>query len=94
MTFAWHESKDRGNRQKHGVSFETAAQVFQDPQAVSYLDRLIDDEERWHTVGLAGGVTILLAVHTSEEANDEEEIRIIAAEKANPRERALYDPSH
>ena len=70
MVFAWDESKDRVNRRKHGVSFETAAQVSQDPPAVSYLDRLIDDEQRWHTVGLVGGVTILLAVHTNEEAND------------------------
>ena len=94
MVFAWDESKDRVNRQNHGISFETAAQVFQDPQAVSYLDRLLDDEERWHTVGLVGSVTSLLVVHTSEEANDEEEIRIISARKANPRERALYNPSH
>jgi len=94
MVFAWDENKARANRQKHNVSFETAVSVFQDPNAVSYFDRLIDNEERWHTVGLVGGVTILLVVHTSEEASDEEEIRIISARKANSRERALYSQTH
>jgi uncharacterized DUF497 family protein len=94
MVFAWDENKDRVNRRKHGVSFETAALVFQDPQAISYFDRLVDDEERWHTVGLVGAVTILLVVHVSEEANDEEKIRIISARKADSRERALYNPTH
>ena len=91
MIFAWDASKDRSNRRKHGVSFETAARVFEDPHAVSYLERVVDDDERWHTIGLAGGITLLLVVHTSEEQNGEEEIRIISARKASSRERALYE---
>ena len=92
MVFAWDETKDRINQRKHGVSFQTAARVFEDPNAVSYVDRLVDDQERWHTIGLAGGVAVLLVVHTSEEQHGEEEIRIISARKASSRERALYDP--
>jgi len=38
----------------------------------------------------AGCIAIILVVHTSEEQNGEEEIRIISARKASPRERALY----
>ena len=91
MFLAWDENKDRINRRKHGVSFLTAARAFQDPKAVSYLDCVIDDEERWHTIGLAGGVALLLVVHTIEEEHGEEEIRIISARKASPRERSLYD---
>jgi len=90
MVFAWDTAKDRVNRRKHGVSFETAARVFEDPQAVSYLDQFVDDEERWHTIGLVGGITLLLVVHTSEEENGEEKVRIISARKANGGERALY----
>ena len=41
-----------------------------------------------------GGIVILMAVHTVQEANDEEEIRIISARKANSRERALCNPTH
>jgi uncharacterized DUF497 family protein len=42
---------------------------------------------------LAGDIVILLVVHTVEEQNDEEEIRIISARKASSRERALYEAS-
>ena len=94
MVFAWDENKNRSNRRKHGVSFETAARVFEDPNVVSYRDRVVDEEERWHSVGCAAGFAILLVVHTSEELNGEEEIRIISARKASPRERALYHPRH
>ena len=94
MVFAWDAVKDRVNRRKHGVSFETAARVFEDPQAVSYRDRIVDDEERWHTVGQAAGITLILVVHTSEEENGEEKVRIISARKATPSERALYHSAH
>jgi uncharacterized DUF497 family protein len=91
MVFAWDERKNQINQRKHGISFEAAIRVFQDPHAVSYLDRIVDGEERWHTIGLAGGITLLLVVHTSEEEHGEEKIRIISARKASSRERALYD---
>ncbi len=51
MVFAWDEDKNRSNRRKHGVSFDTAARIFEDPHAISYLDRVVDDEQRWHTIG-------------------------------------------
>jgi uncharacterized DUF497 family protein len=89
----WDETRDRTNRRKHGVSFETVVKVFADPDAVSYLDRIVDGEERWHTLGLVGGIVILLVVHTIEVQNGEEEVRIITARKASSRERALYEAS-
>jgi hypothetical protein len=94
MVFAWDETKNRANRRKHGISFETAARVFEDPDAVSYLDRVVDQEERWHSIGSSAGIAILLVVHTSEKQNGEEEIRIVSARKATPRERALYRSDH
>ena len=30
LKFEWDEEKDRINRQKHGISFETASYVFRD----------------------------------------------------------------
>jgi uncharacterized DUF497 family protein len=91
MLFAWDEAKNRINRRKHGVSFESAVRVFEDPAAVSYVERVVEGQERWHTTGLADGVAILLVVHTVEEENGEEKVRIISARKAGPRERALYE---
>jgi hypothetical protein len=90
MIFAWDESKNRANRRKHRVSFEAAVRVFEDPRAVSYVERVVDGEERWHTIGSAGAIAILLIVHTVEEQNGEENVRIISARKAAPGERALY----
>ncbi|MGO8737096.1 MAG: BrnT family toxin [Terriglobia bacterium] len=90
MVFAWNENRNRINRRKHGVSFEAAVRVFEDPGAVSFVERVIEGQERWHTIGVAGSVAILLVVHTVEEKNGEEKVRIISARKAAPRERALY----
>ena len=91
MVFVWDDLKNRTNQRKHDVSFETAAIAFYDPGAISYPDRFVDGDERWHLVGIVGSMTLLLVVHTIREEHGEEEIRIISARKANRRERALYD---
>ena len=31
MKFEWSDSKNRSNKEKHGVSFEEAREVFDDP---------------------------------------------------------------
>ncbi|MGH9742023.1 MAG: BrnT family toxin, partial [Candidatus Acidiferrum sp.] len=38
MNFVWDEEKDRRNVDKHGVSFEFACGVFEDPHAISLRD--------------------------------------------------------
>jgi uncharacterized DUF497 family protein len=91
IVFVWDEGKNRINRRKHGVSFDSAIRVFADHNAASYVDRLVDGEERWHTIGLAGCIALLLVVHTIGEENGEENCRIISARKASPRERGLYE---
>lgn len=94
MIFRWDEKKNRSNQQKHGLSFETGMLVFDDPNAVMYPDRFVEGEERWHAIGRASGVAILVVVHTINEDYGEETIRIISARKANRRERALYPSPH
>ena len=91
MRFVWDDEKNRRNRAKHKVSFETAALVFDDPSALSIAGGYIEDEERWQTLGLVGGIVVLLVAHTTYEENGEEVIRIISARKATPRERRAYD---
>lgn len=52
MKFEWDEEKNRINQDKHGVSFEWAKEVFEDPLQISKLDhRFSYFEERWITVG-------------------------------------------
>ncbi len=89
MRYAWDEEKNRRNRAKHGVSFETAQLVFEDPFSLSVNDEGVAGEQRWHTLGSIGGIVVLLVVHTSEE--DTGTIRIISARKATPQERRRYE---
>lgn len=92
MRFGWDERKNRINRRKHRVSFETAALVFDDPCHISHLDREVEGELRWQTIGMVKGIHVLLVVHTSPESDNEEgeNIRIISARKATPQERRVY----
>ena len=90
MRFEWDPAKSRANRTKHGVSFEAARLVFDDPRHVSRLDPHERREERWQTLGLIGAGAVLMVVHTYEERDGEEIIRIISARKADPSERARY----
>ena len=91
MRFEWDERKNRSNRAKHKVSFETAELVFHDPFALSIQDRTAQGEQRWQTIGLVGGVVVLLVAHTYNVENGDEVIRIVSARKATPRERMLYE---
>jgi len=91
MRFTWDEDKNRRNLAKHKISFETARLVFEDPFHVSRLDRDVEGEERWQTMGLIGSVVVVLVAHTYREEEDEAVIRIISARRATPHERRYYE---
>jgi len=89
---AWDEKKSRANLKKHGVSFEAAQLVFEDPLHMSRQDRVEGRELRWQTLGMACGVVLLLVAHTwSETETGEEHIRIISARRATRIERKVYE---
>ena len=90
--FEWDPVKAQTNEKKHGVSFEDAMHVFDDPCALFEQDRT--DETgvaRWRAIGVAGGVVVLLVAHSVREEADEEVIRIISARRATRKERDRYD---
>ena len=93
MRWTWDDNKSRANQRKHRLSFETAQLVFDDPLAAHRPDP-DSDEERWHTIGMIGGVVIIVA-HTWPEpqvADQGETVgRIISARKATPYERRGYE---
>ena len=91
MRVEWDERKNRANQKKHGVSFELAQEIFDDPLALSKLDRMVGDEERWHTLGMVEGIVLLLVTHTVRHDEDEEVIRVISARKATAHERRHYE---
>lgn len=90
MRFTWDDEKNRQNVSKHKVSFEMASRIFADPSQVSFQDAY-SEEERWLTLGLLDGAIVLLVVHTVQEGEDEETIRIISARKATKNERKKYE---
>ncbi|WP_422330412.1 BrnT family toxin [Thiothrix eikelboomii] len=89
MQFEWHEAKDTSNQRKHGISFELASLVFFDPLRIEYYDgRETYGEDRWITIGLVHPA-MLYVVYTLRGENDEN-IRLISARKANENERRSY----
>lgn len=94
MLFEWDEDKNRRNRSKHGLSFETACLVFDDPQQLNLQDRHVDGEERWQTIGRIGDVLVVLVAHTWCEPDGEPVVRIISARKATRLERVKYEQAH
>ena len=93
--FEWDEGKNLSNQRKHGVTFEETSQVFHDPLYVSVQDRIEGGEQRWQTLGIVGGLLVLLVAHTFTEEYAEgtpiEVIRIISARRATPKERRRYE---
>jgi uncharacterized protein len=87
----WDENKNRINKKNHHVSFEIAQHVFDDPFAVACQDRYENGEYRWQTIGMVGGVLILLVAHTVSFEKDSEVIRIISARRAERHERRRYE---
>ena len=89
LRFEWDSRKNIANRRKHGISFEEAATVFSDEQAL-----LIDDpdhsadEDRFILLGMSAALRALVVCHCYRES--QETIRIISARKATRKERSTY----
>ena len=90
LTFEWDSAKAARNLEEHGVSFETAAYVFDDPDVVFRTDYYLA-ERREQAIGLVGQTVLLLVVHmVVDEDEDQTRIRIISARLADRRERRVY----
>jgi hypothetical protein len=91
--FEWDPAKALSNLQKHGVSFEDAATVFLDAQALTVYDAASSqDEQRWFTLGFDVGGKLLAVAHTHQDiALGRARVRIISARRATRRERRNYE---
>ena len=74
--FEWDEVKARINRKKHGIDFKEAVMVFLDEFALTEIDRFIEGEARWQTIGMLGDSVILVVAHTVKEEETIEIVRI------------------
>ena len=88
MGFEWDPDKANANVRTHGVRFEEATSVFDDPYAITIADDESDPmEERFVSTGFGAVGRVLIVVYTYRDEN----IRIISARLALARERAVYE---
>jgi uncharacterized DUF497 family protein len=87
LEFEWDNAKARANFRRHGVSFDLARTVFNDPFAIERLDDREDHgEERFVIVGVAEAKVLLFVAYTERQ----ERIRIISARRATQYEQDDY----
>lgn len=86
MKFTWDPKKAASNLSKHGVSFEEAATVFDDPRALPAEDDS-RGEARLTVIGFSAAARLLFVVVVERAADT---IRIISARSATKPERKRY----
>jgi len=90
LTFEWDEYKNKQNQKQHGISFEDAKFVFNDPNKVILPDLYhSEEEERWLAIGMVNRV--LFVVFTE---RDDNVIRIISARIGTKAEEKLYNENN
>jgi hypothetical protein len=81
--FEWDSEKNKANQEKHGIAFEDAKNVFDEP----YLKLRCADhgETRWIALGCADG-RLIAVIYTERQ----ERIRLISARATRKSERQIY----
>jgi uncharacterized DUF497 family protein len=88
MRFEWDEEKNVANRGKHGISFEEARTIFDDPLYVDFYDPGHSREEhRFIIIGQSSQGRLLIASYTEHD----DTIRLISARELTPTEREDYE---
>lgn len=88
MQFEWDENKAASNLTKHGVLFEEAKTVFEDPLYIDFYDPdHSEDEGRYLIVGESSQGRLLIVSYT--EKGDF--IRIISAREVTRTEQKVYE---
>jgi uncharacterized DUF497 family protein len=87
--YIWNQEKNRINKNQHGIKFEDAVEVFDDPFAVQeYDDANSAIEERFNIVGKVKEKWLVVTVTWTPRG---ELIRIISARPADSLEKEAYD---
>jgi uncharacterized DUF497 family protein len=88
VRFEWDAAKAASNLLKHGVTFDEAATVIDDPLATTVPDPDHSVlEQRWLTTGLSKHGRILIVWHT-----DRGDVgRVVGARLATANERRTYE---
>ena len=88
MNFEWDEVKAAANLEKHGVSFEEAKTVFDDPLYIDFYDPDHSyDEHRYIIIGQSGQRRLLIVSYTE----SDDVLRLISSREVTPAERKAYE---
>ena len=88
MTLDWDPLKAEANFKKHGVRFSETEPVFEDDDAIVIPDDESNPfEQRFIAIGTGAKGTVLVVVYCYRG----EDIRVISARVAEPRERGQYE---
>jgi uncharacterized protein len=86
--FEWDPAKAATNLKKHGVSFEEASTVFDDPLSITIDDdEHSDEEQRFVTMGRSDAGRLVVVCH----CDRKQRIRIINARPAERYEQRQYE---
>ena len=86
MKFTWDQAKSSSNKQKHGIDFAQAKEVFDDKYAVVDHGKTKAGEERWLAIGRTLKLFLITVVFVFRDAS----IRIISARQARKKEQRAY----
>ena len=86
--FEWDSAQARRNLRLHGVSFETATEVFSDPFIVTQEDMDNEGEQNLWAIGRTKSPALLVVVFVDRSQPDIEIIRFISARKAEKYEQS------
>ncbi len=88
MNFEWDVDKAKANAAKHGITFEEAQTVFNDPLMITYPDV-------YHSIGesreIAIGESIMGTLLVIAFTERDDRVRIISAREATGHERKEYE---
>jgi hypothetical protein len=88
MNFEWDKQKAENNLKKHGISFEEAITVFDDPLYLDFYDPdHSNDEHRYLIIGRSSKTHLLIVSYTERADN----LRLISARQATLKEREHYE---
>ena len=89
IIFEWDSRKAASNRRKHGISFETACQVFFDPflQPPDEEEEFIDGELREKVIGMTADWQLLYVIYVMQT----DTVRLISARPVTTIERKRYE---
>ncbi len=85
MEFDFDPNKSQTNRNKHGIDFVRARDLWRDPSRVEVPARTVD-EPRWLIIGLIDGKHWSAVVTVRQES-----IRIISVRRSRVEEVAIYE---